>query len=244
MNGKIANMLFTSPPYNAGENVYDPTSKVTKGKYEAYDDDIDPNEWKSLVNDTLTVWRQFTEYQFMNIQQLAGNKKSFWQFASDNSDYLADVSVWNKGHTAPAYATNVMNSSFEFVLIFAQKENPSRAISTANFRGTVSNVLDMGGQRSNEFSHVHSATFPVAMTEHYITSFTSSNSIICDSFNGVGTTLIASEKNNRLYYGMEIDPLYVDCTVIRWQEYTGKYAVLESTGETYNRSVPRGTIVE
>lgn len=49
---------------------------------------------------------------------------------------------------------------------------------------------------------------------------------VYDPFLGSGTTLIAAEQTNRICYGMEIEPLYVDVSVKRWEEYTGEKATL------------------
>ena len=54
-----------------------------------------------------------------------------------------------------------------------------------------------------------------------------------DSFGGSGTTMIAAEKNGRTSYLMELDPKYCDVIIKRWQDFTGKEAILESTGKTY-----------
>ena len=56
---------------------------------------------------------------------------------------------------------------------------------------------------------------------------------ILDLFLGSGTTLIACEKTNRKCYGMELDEHYCDVIINRWQNYTGKKAVLESNNKTY-----------
>lgn len=48
--------------------------------------------------------------------------------------------------------------------------------------------------------------------------------LICDIFLGSGSTLIACEKTNRICYGMEIDPHYVQVTIDRWARYTGQEA--------------------
>jgi DNA modification methylase len=49
---------------------------------------------------------------------------------------------------------------------------------------------------------------------------------VLDSFLGSGTTLIACEKLDRVCYGMEIEPRYVDVAVKRWEDFVGKKAVL------------------
>lgn len=232
MDGKKADMLFTSPPYNAGSNVYATTQKESEGKYEMYQDDKDASDWRELVQKSLDVWREHSVYQFYNIQQLAGNKIAFWEFVNNNVKYLADVAIWNKGKTAPAYPKNVMNSSFEFIFIFATKLNPSRAISISDFRGTVYNVIDLPRDEQNKNAKIHSATFPVSFPTYFIQNFTSSpNAIIADNFLGCGTTLIASEKLGRLCYGMELDPKYIDVIVQRYVDYTGNENIIKN-GET------------
>jgi DNA modification methylase len=58
--------------------------------------------------------------------------------------------------------------------------------------------------------------------------------IVYDPFIGSGTTLIAAELTDRICYGMDIEPRYVDMTVKRWQKQTGKQAVLEGDGRTFD----------
>ena len=50
---------------------------------------------------------------------------------------------------------------------------------------------------------------------------------------GSGTTIIAGETVGRRVYGAELDPRYVDVAVRRWERFTGKDAILESTGQTF-----------
>ena len=53
------------------------------------------------------------------------------------------------------------------------------------------------------------------------------------TFLGSGTTLAAAETTTRICYGLELDPKYCDVTVRRWQQLSGKQAVLEGTGRTF-----------
>jgi len=61
------------------------------------------------------------------------------------------------------------------------------------------------------------------------------NGVIFDPFIGSGTTLIAAEQLGRRCYGMEIAPRYVDVIVKRWEEFTGRKAVLENAGKRGRR---------
>jgi DNA modification methylase len=57
--------------------------------------------------------------------------------------------------------------------------------------------------------------------------------MVLDPFCGSGTTLIAAERTGRKARALEIDPQYVDVAVRRWQTYSGKAAILEATGQTF-----------
>ena len=72
----------------------------------------------------------------------------------------------------------------------------------------------------------HPTMKPVALFEYQMLNNTKGGDIVLDSFGGSGTTMIAAEKNGRVGYLMEFDPKYCDVIVKRWENYTGKTAVL------------------
>ena len=57
--------------------------------------------------------------------------------------------------------------------------------------------------------------------------------VLYDPFLGSGTTLIAAETTGRICFGIEIEPLYVDVAIRRWQAFTGREATLSPEGPTY-----------
>jgi site-specific DNA-methyltransferase (adenine-specific) len=73
---------------------------------------------------------------------------------------------------------------------------------------------------------VHPTMKPVALFEYQMLNNTKGGDIILDSFGGSGTTMIAAEKNGRVGYLMELDPKYCDVIVKRWENFTGKTAIL------------------
>lgn len=79
----------------------------------------------------------------------------------------------------------------------------------------------------------HPTMKPVALFEYQMLNNTKGGDTVLDSFGGSGTTLIAAEKNGRIARLMELDPHYCDVIIKRWQEYTGKQAILESTGKPF-----------
>ena len=56
------------------------------------------------------------------------------------------------------------------------------------------------------------------------------NQIVLDPFVGSGTTVIAAEKTGRRAYALELDPIYCDTVIRRWEAYTDKYAIHAETG--------------
>jgi len=72
----------------------------------------------------------------------------------------------------------------------------------------------------------HPTMKPVALFEYQMLNNTKGGDIILDSFGGSGTTLLSAEKNGRIAYLMELDPKYCDVIVKRWEDFTGKKAVL------------------
>jgi len=79
----------------------------------------------------------------------------------------------------------------------------------------------------------HPTMKPVALFEYQMLNNTKGGDKVLDSFGGSGTTLIAAEKNGRVSCLMELDPIYCDVIVRRWEQFTGQKAVLESTGAAF-----------
>jgi DNA modification methylase len=57
--------------------------------------------------------------------------------------------------------------------------------------------------------------------------------LVYEPFLGSGTTLAAAELTERVCYGIELDPKYVDVAVQRWQQLSGKEATLDGDGHTF-----------
>jgi DNA modification methylase len=66
-----------------------------------------------------------------------------------------------------------------------------------------------------------------------IVNHTGRGDVVYDPFLGSGSTLIAAEQTGRVCYGLDIDPKYVDVIVLRWQQKSGKTAVLDGDGRSF-----------
>lgn len=81
---------------------------------------------------------------------------------------------------------------------------------------------------------LHPTMKPVGLVERAILNSSRRGNTVLDPFGGSGTTLIAADKTGRKARLMEIDPLYCDTAIERWQRYTGKQARHARTGHTFN----------
>ena len=85
----------------------------------------------------------------------------------------------------------------------------------------------------------HPAVKPTAMLEDALLDLTDRDEIVIDPFLGSGSTLIAAHNTGRICRGIELDPLYVDVIISRYQALTGDNAVLAETGETFSMAAAR-----
>ncbi len=82
---------------------------------------------------------------------------------------------------------------------------------------------------------VHGTQKPVECMRRPILNNSSPGQAVYEPFMGSGTTLIAAETTGRVCYGIELNPAYVDVAVERWQQFTGKDAVLSGSDEAFNK---------
>jgi DNA modification methylase len=125
--------------------------------------------------------------------------------------------------------------------VFVWKSGTASHINTfelGQYGRSRSNVWDYAGVntlkpgRLDELA-MHPTVKPVALVADAIKDCSRRNGLVLDPFAGSGTILIAAERTGRRARAMEIDPHYIDVAVKRWQDYTGKSAVLSTTGQSF-----------
>jgi len=93
-------------------------------------------------------------------------------------------------------------------------------------------VNTMKADRLEELA-MHPTVKPLALVADAIKDCSKQNGLVLDPFSGSGTTLIAAEKTGRRARVIELDPIYCDVAVRRWQNFTGKKAYLGDTDLTF-----------
>ena len=219
MNGKNADMSFTSPPYNVGHNI---GYEGKDSKYANSTDDLD--NYVDLIVQSTRNALEYSQESFVNIQFLANNKKDIILWLADLADRFKDIFFWKKLQVAPQMADNVANNQVEIIVLFGHNNN--RKWGNKRFHGNFSTYIETkSASAENKNAAIHNATFPVELPLKFITQGYKEGSIVLDLFIGTGTTLIAAEKTGRICYGMEIDPKYVDVIIKRWEDYTGEKSI-------------------
>lgn len=205
MDGQKADAVFTDPPYGIGLD----KEGQKLGKSQSYG---------AVLNDHSgqTAKDAFNLVSSMGIQEVY-----FWG-ANHYSSCLPDSSCWivwdKQGGKSVTYA--------DCELCYTNIDKPVRMFT---------HIWD-GFRRDSEKGEkrVHANQKPVGLFIDIWEKF-NTGKVILDMFGGSGSTLLAAEKTARKCYMIELDGRYVDVIIKRWQEYTGKQAVLESTGETYEQ---------
>ena len=218
MNNNKSDMIFTDPPYlmNFEGNVHADGSKSFNAKY------------GKIKNDNMTREQgdKFILKMFENIKEY--NKGAyyvcFYRLGLDyifraldklNNRYKALI-IWNKGnHTLSGsdYMSKyepIVYGWFASHLFYGDRNN--------------FDIWDIERTKKNE---LHPTMKPVDLAIKAIKNSSKVEDIILDLFGGSGTTLIAAEQMNRICYMMELDPVYCDVIIKRWENLTGKKAELQ-----------------
>lgn len=221
MAGQKADMVFTDPPYGMFLNTNydsmfsnDKTHKKTGDRFDVVKgdhDDFNPD----FIN---TIFAAFNYCKEIFL----------W-----GADYYVDLIpnrndgswvVWDK--RCDEKMDKVVGNTFELCW------------SKAKHKRMVARILWSGhhGMHKDDMkTRVHPTQKPVELVCWFFDYYSMADKkIIVDLFGGSGSTLIACEKTGRHARLMELESKYCDVIVKRWQDFTGKEATLEETGETYN----------
>ncbi len=239
-NGKAA-MVFTDPPYNVRIDGHATGLGAKRHR-----------EFRMASGEMSE--EQFTDFLFRIFHLLASYSITGslhyvfmdWRHSSEillagRQAYseLKALCVWVKDNGGMG---SLYRSQHELIWIFKNgKEKHRNNVQLGQFGRYRTNVWHYPGvnsfSRSTEegnLLNMHPTVKPVALVGDAIMDCTARRDIVFDPFLGSGTTLIAAERTGRICYGIELEPLYVDTIVRRWQAFTGQAAKQEGSGRTFD----------
>jgi DNA modification methylase len=216
---ETANMIFTDPPYlmDFTGGIHADGSKSFNSKHGGIKNDKmseeNGNDFLDAINSVITSKVDGAFY--ITFYRLGINK----YFASMDRTGLKcrSLVIWDKGnHTL---------SNSDYMSMYEPM-----------FYGWVNNHKFYGGKNGMDIwrikrtakNDLHPTMKPVELVEKAVLDGSAINGIVLDLFGGSGSTMIACEKQNRHARLMELDPKYCDVIVKRWEDFTGKKAVLVS----------------
>ena len=218
MGGVVADICFTSPPYNVGSLNIDEIEE-TRPKYNSYDDNKTGEEYYNFISTNVKLMLENAKEVFYNIGLVENNKRQIILLLNEFIAQFKDIIYWKKSTVAPHIQSGIINNLVEFILCFG---NGKRKFENAQFsQGTYWNVIEGPNASGNKYSNIHKATFPIYLPSNIIENFSPKNGTVIDCFGGTGTTLIACEQLNRTCYMMELDPVYCDVIVQRYINLKG-----------------------
>ena len=228
MQDDSVDCVITSPPYNYNLRVhygkYGGMCNTDRNKYDYKISDRLPIDeyykWqKTCIGEMMRVCKGVV---FYNIQMLTGNKDAFMRILGDYHDKVKEIIIWDKIQAEPAINDGVLNSMFEFIVVFDKNNAIGRRFENANFeRGSLSNVFRIPKNRSKNGIN-HKAVFPLEIPLTIIKNFTKENDIVLDPFMGIGTTAVACIQTGRFFTGFELNTEYFNYSDSVIQEEFGK----------------------
>lgn len=232
-----AQFVFTDPPYNVPIEGNVSRGSIQYREFAMGSGEMTPEAFVAFLQ---TVFRNLTANSTdgslheicMDWRHLA----EILQAGRRTYSELMNICVWAKSHPGMG---SFYRSQHEFVFIWKAGDGPHiNNLDHGKYGRTRGNVWSypglssMQGGRKEQLA-MHPTVKPVALVADAIKDASHRNGIILDAFSGSGTTIIAAERTGRRARAIEIDPTYVDVAVKRWQNLTGKAAMLAGTDKAF-----------
>lgn len=215
MGDELADMVFTDPPYNVD---YGQTMKDKgRGKTRKIKNDNLGSRFLEFLTDACSEMVKVCKgamYICMSSSELHTLQSAFAASGGKWSTFI----IWGKNHFTMGRAD--YQRQYEPILYGWPEGNK-------HFWCGARDQSDLWHYDKPKTNDLHPTMKPVELVCRAIENSSKSRDIVLDSFGGSGTTLIASEKLKRKARLIELDPIYCDVIVKRWEEYTGKKAKLQ-----------------
>jgi DNA modification methylase len=246
MGRKLAAMLFGDPPYNVRIGGVVGRGKVKHREFASGSGEMSPAQFIDFLIRWMKLAARFSvdgsihyvciDWRHLGEMLTAGNEVY---------SELKNIVVWAK---TSAGQGSFYRSQHELIFVFKNGDSPHQNnIELGKHGRNRSNVWTYAGvntfraNRMDELS-LHPTVKPVALVADAMRDCSRRGEIVLDPFMGSGTTILAAERVGRRAYGLEIDPLYVDVAIRRWQSFTKRDAILEATGQTFDDVATGGPV--
>jgi DNA modification methylase len=224
LSGGTADLIFTDPPYNVDYEGYTQARLKIKG------DRMSDEEFKQFLKKAFDSCRMVVKPG----ASLYVCHSSSWQREFQNGLESAGFKIrcqviWAKSTFAWGFGRYKFQHEPLFYAHVAGEKVP--------WYGDKSQST-LWQEKKPAANRIHPTAKPVELIERALLNSSKTGDVVVDLFGGSGSTMIACERRGRKARLMEIDPKYADCIVRRYQEFSGKPAVLDGDGRSFDQIVP------
>lgn len=223
MNGELADMVFTDPPYNvaigsknAFLNTIQDSNRITE--------DIANDKGMSDEEIGKTLWKP----AFVNMLENAKDSCSIYVTMPQGGTHMMMMMMmeakWQVKHeliwvkNSPTFSMGRLNYDYQHEPIVYGWKKTHNWYGKGKFNKSIWNI------DKPRKCDLHPTMKPVELVENALLNSSLKDDVILDLFGGSGTTLIACEQLDRRCCTMEYDPHYCDVIIARWEKLTGKKA--------------------
>ena len=234
-----ADLIFTDPPYNVRiDGHVSGLGRVRHGEFAMASGEMTEGQFTGFLTDSLGLAAKSSRDGALHY--VCMDWRHLFELMSAGREIYAGIlnlCVWNKDNGGMG---SFYRSKHELVTVFKVGHAPHiNNVELGRHGRNRTNVWDYAGVntfrtgRLDELA-MHPTVKPVALVADVIRDASCRSDLVLDPFAGSGTTIIAAEKTGRRACVLEIDPRYVDVIIRRWQLYTGRPALLDTTATTFD----------
>ncbi|MGY3697473.1 DNA modification methylase [Bradyrhizobium sp. USDA 3240] len=238
MRNERGDVVIIDPPYNVpiGGHVSG-NGKTVHREFAQGVGELSRDEFIRFLTDSCALLAKYSKsgaihFVFMDWahldQLLAAGREAYSE--------LKNIVVWVK---SSAGMGSLYRSQHELVCVFKSgTDRHTNNIQLGKNGRDRSNVwryesASTQARKGNNVLELHPTVKPVPLVMDALLDCSHRGEIVVDSFLGSGTTLLAAERTGRICRGVELDPLYIDTAIRRWQNLTGQDAVRLSDGKSF-----------
>jgi DNA modification methylase len=241
MGTRRADVVFVDPPYNVVIDGHaSGNGAVRHREFQMASGEMSEFEFASFLTASLKLLARYSAsgsvhfvcMDWRHIGELVGAGRQVYES-------LLNVCIWakNTGGMGSLY-----RSRHELVFVFRNGKGKHRNnVQLGRYGRNRTNVweypaintLSKNGDEGNLLA-LHPTVKPVALVADALLDCSSRGDLVLDAFLGSGSTVMAAERIGRCCCGIELDPVYVDTAIRRWQRYTGEYAIDTVSGNRFD----------
>jgi DNA modification methylase len=240
MDGAKADLVITDPPYNVVIDGHaSGLGKVRHREFAMASGEMSSEEFVEFLRKAMLLSKQVSQpgslaYYFMDWRHM----RQILAAGMEVYGEMMNLCVWAKNNAGMG---SFYRSAHELIFLFknggASHRNNIQLGKFGRYRTNVwnypsANTFSRTGPEGDLLA-LHPTPKPVALIADAIKDSTARGALVLDPFLGLGTAVIAAERTGRVCYGLELDPLYVDALIRRWQRRTKRDAIHAGSGESF-----------